>query len=145
MKNIIIKNFETINAQVMKLPNGSKFNVREVIPSLEINKCYANFIEVEPGNSAYSYHYHENQEEIFYVVSGEACVKTPDGEKHLTKGDIIAFPANENGAHIISNPSKTEKLVYIDFGAGAKPDVVHFVGTGAGWIINDNGIKNFKE
>jgi len=142
MKEIIVKNYQTTAAQVQK-QDGNQFSVKQII--CNIDKCQANFVEVDPENYAYGYHYHEENEELFYIISGEALVKTVKGDIHLKQGDAICFPANINGSHVISNPSKTEKLVYLDFGTANKPDVVHFTGTGSGMVISCKGIYNFKE
>ena len=37
----------------------------------------------------------------------------------MTAGDLLFFPADESGAHKLTNCSETEKLVYLDF------DVIH--------------------
>ena len=142
MKNIIVKNYKDIKAQVNSTDTNS-FSVKPIIE--DIDKCSANFVEVEPGNFAYGYHYHEENEEVFYIISGEALVKTENGDINLKQGDAICFPANKSGSHVISNPSKTEKLVYLDFGTANKPDVVHFTGTDTGMVISKNGIINFKK
>ena len=90
-------------------------------------------------------HYHEENEEIFYIISGTALVKTEKGDIHLNAGDIICFPANVTGSHVISNPSKTEKLVYLDVGTANKPDIVHFTGTNTGLVISHEGIYHFEK
>ena len=46
-------------------------------------------------------------------------MKTPEGEKTVSAGDLLFFPANSDGAHKLTNLSDTEDLVYLDF------DVVH--------------------
>lgn len=142
MKEIIVKNYRDIPAQVQTQGNN-QFSVKPVIE--DIAKCSANFVEVEPGKYAYGYHYHEENEEIFYIISGEASVKTEKGDIHLNTGDIICFPADISGSHVISNLSKTEKLVYLDFGTANRPDVVHFTGTTAGMVITRKGIYNFSK
>ena len=90
-------------------------------------------------------HYHEENEEVFYIISGEALVKTENGDVHLKQGDVICFPANLSGSHVISNPSKTEKLIYLDFGSANTPDVVHFTGTNAGIVVAKSGVYNFSK
>lgn len=140
MKEIIVKNYREILAQVQ---SDNQFSVKPVID--DIAKCSANFVEIEPGKYAYSYHYHEENEEIFYIISGEAMIKTEKGDIHLNAGDIICFPANINGSHVISNPSKTEKLIYLDIGTANRPDIVHFTGTNSGMVVSHNGILNFTK
>lgn len=142
MKEIAVKNYQTAKAQVQGT-GDNQFSVKPIIE--DIDKCSANFVEVEPGKYAYGYHYHEENEEVFYIISGEALVKTEKGDIHLKQGDAICFPANINGSHVISNPSKTEKLVYLDVGTANKPDVVHFTGTNTGMVISREGILNFAK
>ncbi len=142
MKEIIVKNYHTTDAHVQE-QGDNRFSVKPIIE--DVSKCSANFVEVEPGKYAYGYHYHEENEEVFYIISGEAAVKTEKGEIRLKQGDAICFPANISGSHVISNPSKTEKLIYLDVGTANKPDIVHFTGTGTGMVISHEGIYNFKK
>jgi uncharacterized protein len=44
--------------------------------------------EKEPSTFDYKY----NQEEICYIVEGEAIVKTDEEEINFKKGDIVIFP-----------------------------------------------------
>lgn len=145
MKNIIITNYQTAVAETLQSAAGNKFTVKPIVPQTQADKCAAAFVEVAPGESAYGYHWHEENEEIFYVIAGEALVKTESGEIRLRAGDAIAFPANEKGAHVMMNPSKTEKLVYLDFGTANKPDIVHFAGTGTGLVVSRSGVLPFSE
>lgn len=142
MKNIIVKNYQTAASQI-QTQGENQFIVKPVIE--DIDKCSANFVEVSPGKFAYGYHYHEENEEIFYIISGEASVKTEKGNIRLKQGDIICFPANIGGSHLISNPSSTEKLIYLDIGTANKPDIVHFTGTDMGMVISRQGIYNLKK
>ena len=68
-----------------------------------------------------SYHFHHNNEETFYIISGEGILRTPNGERKVSAGELLFFPTGADGAHKLTNSSETENLVYIDF------DVVHDV------------------
>ena len=85
----------------------------------ESEKMGISVYEIPPGQSAYPYHYHHKNEECFYIISGEGILRTPEGERIVKAGDLLYFPANENGAHKLTNGSDTEKLVYLDV------DVIH--------------------
>ncbi len=117
MNKIIIANYRETEPQVISR-EGNSFAVKPVIREADAGKCAASFVEVEPGRYAYGYHYHEVNEEVFYIIRGHAVVRTPEGEKNLKEGDAIAFPASPEGAHVIRNGSATEKLVYLDVGQG---------------------------
>ncbi len=124
MKNLIVKNVNQIEAQKINR-DGNEFTVKTIIPNEDTDKLRANFVELEPGNYAYGFHYHEANEEVFYIISGSGAVRTHDGEVPVKAGDVIGFPAGAKGSHVISNISETEKLVYIDFGTTLSPEVVH--------------------
>lgn len=92
---------------------------KDFLPRGYAEHCMVSVYEIPPLKSAYPYHYHLKNEEVFYILSGEGRLKTPDGERSVKSGDFLYFPANPDGAHKLTNTSETEKLVYIDF------DVTH--------------------
>lgn len=92
---------------------------RKFVPFGDAKHTLVSVYEVPPMKSPYPYHYHHKNEETFYIISGEGILKTPTGERNVTAGDFLFFPTGPEGAHKLTNCSKTEKLVYIDF------DVVH--------------------
>lgn len=144
MNKIIIANYRETEPQVISR-EGNSFAVKPVILEADAGKCAASFVEVEPGRYAYGYHYHEVNEEVFYIIRGHAVVRTPEGEKNLKEGDAIVFPASPEGAHVIRNGSATEKLVYLDVGTRLTPDVVHFPDTASGMVYFSSGVHHFRE
>ena len=92
-----------------------KFYKRPFVRRGEAKNTQVNVYEILPGMSAYPYHYHLENEESFYIISGEGILKTPDGEKKVVAGDLLFFPSGKGGAHKLTNSSESEKLVYIDF------------------------------
>ncbi len=87
------------------------------------DKCNVSLYEIPPLKSAYPYHYHYQSEEVFYIIGGTGLLRTPEGERPVKAGDILAFPASEQGAHQLTNSSETETLVYIDFDTYHSPEV----------------------
>ena len=90
------------------------------------HKCAVSVYEIPPGKANYPYHYHYQNEEVFYIISGTGLLRTPDGERAVAAGDILAFPACEAGAHKLTNASETERLVYIDFATFHSPEVCFY-------------------
>ena len=125
MKKITVKNYQNSECQKFE-QNGNKFNVIPVIKNEENRQYVINFVEVEPGNYAYGYNWHEMNEEAFYIISGNGVVKTEKEEISVKSGDVITFPTGAEGAHVIKNCSETEKLIYIDFDTNNKSEIVHF-------------------
>ena len=100
---------------------GYEYFRRRFVSFGQAKNTLVSVYEIPPGKSAYPYHFHHNNEETFYIISGEGVLKTPEGERKVSAGELIFFPTGEQGAHKLTNCSETEKLVYIDF------DVVHDV------------------
>ena len=100
---------------------GYEYFRRKFIPFGDAKNTLVSVYEIPPGKAAYPYHYHHKNEETFYILSGEGLLKTPEGERKVTAGELLFFPNGPAGAHKMTNTSETENLVYIDF------DVVHDV------------------
>ncbi len=60
---------------------------------------------IPPGARNWPYHYHLGNEEWLVVVAGTPTLRTPEGERVLEVGEIVAFPEGEEGAHDIANRS----------------------------------------
>jgi uncharacterized cupin superfamily protein len=72
--------------------------------------------EAEAGRPIWPYHYHCGSEEWLYVLSGTPLLRDPGGERALSAGDVVCFPANHLGAHTFSGPGR-----FVVFSADASP------------------------
>ncbi|MFR8003288.1 MAG: hypothetical protein ACLU62_10275 [Hydrogeniiclostridium sp.] len=72
-------------------------------------------------------------------------LRIPEGEQPVTAGDFLFFPAEESGAHKLTNPSLTEPLVYIDFDTSNDLDVAYYPDSGKVGIWGKGINKLFKE
>ena len=98
--------------------------------------------ELPPGKSAYPYHYHLKNEETFFILKGEGLLRSAGGERMVRPGDLLFFPAGEDGAHKLTNISDTEPLVYLDFDVVHDLDVTMYPDSGkiGIWGMNTNRI-----
>jgi uncharacterized cupin superfamily protein len=78
-------------------------------PGDELMGC--TLYEFEPGNQLWPYHFHFGNEEWAIIVAGSPTVRTPEGERVLAQGDIVAFPEGEAGAHTFLNRSDAEARI----------------------------------
>lgn len=62
--------------------------------------------DVAPGGSSCPYHY-EYVDEWLLVVAGSVVVRTPEGERPLSAGSLVRFPAGPAGAHKVMNREPT--------------------------------------
>lgn len=102
---------------------------RDFVKRTEGRKCVVSVYELPPGKSAYPYHYHMKVEEVFFIVSGQGLLRTPEGERTVRAGDMLFFPAGEGGAHKLTNTSE-EPLVYIDFDTASDLDAAFYPDSG---------------
>lgn len=123
MQNISINNLYDIEPKHKQEHEQFEYYKRELVPKSDSRKCAISFYEIPPGKSAYPYHYHTQNEECFYIISGSGLLKTPEGDKSVTGGNFVYFHPSEKGAHKLTNISTTENLVYLDFDTTNSVDV----------------------
>jgi uncharacterized cupin superfamily protein len=79
----------------------TRTNVADALGSAE-TLMYA--YDLAPGSVQCPYHY-EYQEEWLLVVEGTVVVRQPEGERTLSRGDLICLPSGPAGAHKVTNQS----------------------------------------
>ncbi len=84
-------------------------------------KLGCNLYEVPPGRRAWP-HYHLANEEAIYVVHGSGTLRIGEREVAVSRGDYVALPTGESGAHQCMNTSN-ETLRYLCFSTMLEPDV----------------------
>ncbi|MEM9204096.1 MAG: cupin domain-containing protein [Actinomycetota bacterium] len=62
-------------------------------------------IELQPGKTAWPYHYHLANEEAIYVLEGEATLRLGDKQHRVRAGHYVALPCSEDHAHQMTNTS----------------------------------------
>ncbi|TAM77517.1 cupin domain-containing protein [bacterium] len=60
-------------------------------------------VRLPAGKTWVPLHWHQEDEELYFVVDGEATLRTTRGEYAVRRGDFIAFPAGPGGAHQLRN------------------------------------------
>ena len=130
VSNLKTAEFRDVNLNKMFDPDGKHKQSYEYKSCSVCNplsggegKLTVSFYSLEPGKANYPYHYHTGNEEVFYIISGKGTLKTPEGDKYVSEGDVIVMPANENGAHMLVNTSDAP-LIYIDIDTVSSPEVV---------------------
>jgi uncharacterized cupin superfamily protein len=63
----------------------------------------ASLYELEPGQKTFPYHWQYIEEEMLIVLDGEPTLRTPEGERRLTRGDTVVFKRGPEGAHLVRN------------------------------------------
>ena len=64
-------------------------------------------VNLEPGSRSSDRHWHEEEDEFMYVLSGEATVVENDGAHVLHSGDAACWSAGVSDAHHVINQSSS--------------------------------------
>jgi uncharacterized cupin superfamily protein len=89
---------------------------------------------LQPGSRSSDRHWHEEEDEFLYMLSGEATVIEDDGPHLLEPGDAACWPAGEANAHQVLNRSGAP-CSFLIFGTRMARDVVHY--PEAGRVLRD--------
>jgi uncharacterized cupin superfamily protein len=72
---------------------------------LGITQFGINHVTLQPGYEPGGNHWHEEEDEFVFVLSGEVTLIDDNGEHILREGDFAAFPAGAANAHCLANRS----------------------------------------
>lgn len=78
-----------------------------------------------PGSLSSQRHWHEQEDEFIYILSGTATLVDDDGEHGLEPGDAAAFPAGEANGHHLRNDGDGP-CSYLIFGTRLPDEVAHY-------------------
>lgn len=108
-------------------------------------KIGATVWELEPGATAYKYHFHYGEEELLIVLEGSPTMRTPEGTTELAAGEVVSFPVGPDGAHQVVNNSDSV-VRFLAISAGDETDVVKYLDTGETLVSHRrNDPDGFKE
>lgn len=89
---------------------GNGREIRSISGAAELENVGLNVFDVPPGAQLpLTYHYHEEQEEAFFVVSGTLRVETPEEEFIIEEGQC--FVAEPENPHRAFNPEDADDAV----------------------------------
>jgi uncharacterized cupin superfamily protein len=93
----------------------------------------ASLFEVPPGAGTFPLHIHYANEELLVVVVGRPTLRTPEGERELQEGEVVAFPAGREGAHAVENRSG-EPVRLLVVSTMRAPEINEFPEEGTFWV-----------
>ena len=70
-----------------------------------------NLLRLKPGVWSSQRHWHTEQDEFVYVISGEVVLVTDAGEEVLKTGDCAGFKAGDRDGHHLQNRSNTDSVL----------------------------------
>ncbi len=157
MKKPIINLDQLQTCLITQPPNESPDKYRgaemaEIAEHIGAQRLGYNMTIVPPGKTAFPFHNHYGNEEMFFILEGEAEVRIGEHRYPIRSGDFIACPVgDESTAHQLINTSSTLMLKYLGVSTTQSPDLVQYPDSGkvgAVHHIEDNKavrIRNFEK
>jgi len=98
-------------------------NTRSIGDLLGLSDVGVHLVRVEPGRETTEHHFHGQDEEFLYILSGRAEATIGEETFEVGPGDFMAFPKNSQ-AHSMRVPAgASEDLVYLMGGTRAPIDI----------------------
>jgi len=115
--------------------------VRRLAPASGLSQFGASHVVLKPGAWSSQRHWHDGEDEMVIMLSGEAVLVEDEGRTVLRPGDICAWPKGTTNGHHLINESQAD-CVFIALGAGPR--------TGGGYsdidmIFNDKSQYQHKD
>ncbi|WP_395391790.1 cupin domain-containing protein [Novosphingobium sp. BL-8A] len=90
---------------------------RRLAPASGLTEMGASHVTLKPGAWSSQRHWHDDEDEMLVMLSGEAVLVEDDGRTVLRAGDICAWPKGVTNGHHLINESDAD-CVFVAIGAG---------------------------
>jgi uncharacterized cupin superfamily protein len=84
----------------------------------------ATVYELGPGNWV-PFHFHHGAEELLVVLRGTPTLRTGDGERRLSEGEVVYFQPGQDGAHGVTSETG-EPVRYLMASTLPSPEVAEY-------------------
>lgn len=92
---------------------------RRLAPVAGLSDFAASHVVLKPGAWSSQRHWHDGEDEMVVMISGEAVLVEDDGRTMMRAGDIAVWPKGSTNGHHLVNESDTD-CVFVALGGGAK-------------------------
>ena len=90
---------------------------RPIADAAGLSQLGARHVILEPGAWSSQRHWHDGEDELLVMLSGQATLIEDEGEVKLVAGDIVAWPMGVRNGHHLTNRG-TEACSFICVSAG---------------------------
>jgi uncharacterized cupin superfamily protein len=99
-----------------------------------------NLTTLKPGAASSLRHWHDNEDELVYVLEGELALIENDGETSMRAGDAAGFKAGVANGHCFVNRSDRD-AVYLEIGSRAKRERAHYPDVDLAVVKDEAGFR----
>jgi uncharacterized cupin superfamily protein len=99
-----------------------------------------NLTTLKPSAASALRHWHENEDELIYVLQGEIVLVEDGGEMVLKPGDAAGFKANTPNGHHLINRTQSDAF-YLEIGTRSKTETAHYPDVDLVAIRDEKGMR----
>lgn len=88
---------------------------RRLAPTAGLTDFGASHVTLKPGAWSAHRHWHEGEDELLVMLSGNAVLVDANGETVMRPGEIAAFPKGDGNGHCLRNDGDVD-CVYLAIG-----------------------------
>ena len=114
---------------------------RRLAPVAGITDFGASHVVLKPGGWSAQRHWHEEEDELVIMLSGEAVLIDDNGRTPMRAGDIAVFPKGDGNGHCLVNESEQDcsfvAIGRVSQGDCHYPDIDLHLFTGKGFRRKD--------
>ncbi len=116
--------------------DGGKFEPRygPVGDNLGSQKLGYGVVLLAPGKTAWPYHFHHVNEEMFLILEGEGTLRHAGKDYPVRQGDVICSPPGPDTPHQIRNTSDQD-LKYLAVSTMEAPEIAEYPDSGKYGVI----------
>ncbi|MES2289874.1 MAG: cupin domain-containing protein [Pseudomonadota bacterium] len=81
---------------------------RRLAPAAGLTDFGASHVTLKPGGWSSQRHWHEGEDEMVVMISGEATLVDDNGRTPMRAGDVAAFAKNDGNGHVLVNESAAD-------------------------------------
>ncbi len=94
---------------------------RRLAPASGLTRMGASHVVLKPGAWSSQRHWHDGEDELLIMLTGEAILIEDDGETVLHPGDVAAWAAAvQNGHHLINRSDQDCSFIVVSAGERSK-------------------------
>jgi uncharacterized cupin superfamily protein len=93
----------------------------------------ASLFELPPGASSFPLHVHHANEEMIVVLSGRPTLRSLEGSRELSPGELVACVAGRSGAHRLDNATDSP-VRFLVISTMNAPEVNEYPDSGKIWV-----------
>jgi uncharacterized cupin superfamily protein len=99
-----------------------------------------NLTTLRPGAASALRHWHEQEDELVFILEGEVVLVEDRDETVLKPGDAAGFKANSGVGHHLVNKSNRD-AVYLEIGTRSKFERAHYPDADLMMVRDDKGAR----